>query len=65
MPTETTVAPARPDHTPEIPERVIASLVRTSFEDELRTRIDDALDRQLAVFFATQAVPSRSVRAAA
>jgi hypothetical protein len=45
----------------EVPERVIASLVRDSFEADLRARIDDAVDRQLAVFFAIQAVPSRSV----
>ena len=48
----------------EIPERVLASLVRDSFEADLRARIDDAVDRQLAVFFAIQSVPSRSVRPA-
>lgn len=49
----------------EIPERVIGSLVRDSFEADLRARIDAAVDRQLAVFFAIQAVPSRSARPAA
>jgi hypothetical protein len=59
------VTTASPTHTRrEIPERVLASLVRDSFEADLRARIDDAVDRQLAVFFAIQSVPSRSVRPA-
>jgi hypothetical protein len=31
-----------------VPERVIAALVRDSFDRDLRARIDDSLDRHLA-----------------
>ena len=46
-------------------ERVVAAFVRDAFEADLRARIDDSLDRQLAVFFAIQSVPSRMVQQAA
>jgi hypothetical protein len=46
-------------------EQVFATLVRDSFEAELYARVDAAVDRQLEVFLAMQAVPYRSFREAA
>jgi hypothetical protein len=45
--------------------RELAALVRDAHDAELRARVDDAVDRQLAVFFAIQSVPSRTVLLAA
>jgi hypothetical protein len=38
------IAPPRP----AVPERLIAALVRHSYDRDLRERIEDSLDRQLA-----------------
>jgi hypothetical protein len=39
--------PAPPPR-PAVPERLIAALVRDSFDRDLRARIDDSVDRHLA-----------------
>jgi hypothetical protein len=63
---EATAPPtAGPDDLDVRAERVVAAFVRDAFEADLRARIDDAVDRQLAVFLAIQSVPSRMVQQAA
>jgi hypothetical protein len=37
-----------PPPAPAVPERLIAALVRDSFDRDLRERVDDSLDRHLA-----------------
>jgi hypothetical protein len=46
-------------------DQMLSSLIRESFESELRHRVDATLDRQLAVFLAMQWVPARAVLLAA
>jgi hypothetical protein len=47
------------------PDPTIAAFVREAHDTELRNRVDDGVDRALAVFFAVQSVPSRTVLQAA
>lgn len=47
------------------PDPTIAAFVRDAYDTELRARVDAGVDRALAVFFAIQSVPSRTVPQAA
>jgi hypothetical protein len=47
------------------PDPTIAAFVRDAYDTELRARVDDGVDRALAVFLAIQSVPSRTVLQAA
>jgi hypothetical protein len=46
-------------------DRVLSALVRDYHDTELLERVEDALDRQLAVFVALQALPGRGTPIAA
>jgi len=47
------------------PDPTIAAFVREAYDTELRARVDDGVDRALAVFLAIQSVPYRTVLQAA
>jgi hypothetical protein len=47
------------------PDVMLAPLVRDAYETELRRRVDEGVDRALAVYFAIQSVPYRSLPQAA
>jgi hypothetical protein len=47
------------------PDPTLAVFVRDAYEAELRHRVNDGVDRALAVFFAIQSVPYRSMLQAA
>jgi hypothetical protein len=54
------------DHAPTLePDPMLAPLVRDAYETELRQRVDEGVDRALAVYFAIQSVPYRSMLQAA
>jgi hypothetical protein len=67
MTTGTAPAPTAPERYDrnDPAERLVAAFVRDAFEADLRARVDDAVDQQLAVFFAIQSVPSRLIQQAA
>jgi hypothetical protein len=60
-----TLAEAPPFDRDDPAEQALAALVRDAYDADLRDRVSDGVDRQLAVFFAIQAVPSRAIRHAA
>jgi hypothetical protein len=67
MPVDQLTAPQVAEHydRSDPAERAVAAFVRDAFEADLRARVDEAVDRQVAVFLAIQAVPFRTLSHAA